>query len=846
MAIRRVDLHVHSRHSERPAEWFLQKLTPSESYTDPLDIPGLTGARGMDFVTITDLNRIEGSLALCERHPDRAFTGVEVTATFPESGCRANLLIYGFTPEQYARIDRLRGDIHALRDYLRGCDLPHAVAHAVYSASGRLTVDDVEKLILLFDVFEARNGGRGRAGNTAWTRILRRLDPERLAAMSRRHGLRPEGPDPWRKGLIGGSDDHAGVFAGQTWTEAEAWDVAGFLQAVRERRTRPGGRHNDYRSLVFGTCKIAWDRSREDAAAGRQGFARPAAPRQPIDRFNSLLFAGTSVSAAGAFGALRQGYFDGLVTRSLDRLRLAAWSTQARARQERWPSMVAEMAEGLYARAGEPLDERLDFVYRRIAGIADEFVRDLLASLERDIASGDLAGALRHLVASAPGGLLALPFFSSIRHLNRERDLLRGLLQSQGSEERDRGKRILWFSDTLGDLNGPSTTLSQIGWTALRHRRDITLVGSLPPGTERGHLPPGTIDLPHVYSFRLPYYQAYRMQVPSILQSLEILTEFEPDEIYVSTPGPVGLTGLLLAKLVGCRSVAVYHTDFPRQAEAIADNEALVGVIEDLLRLFCSLADEVAVPTLEYIGILERRGFDPRRMRLFRRGIDVEHFRPRLECRRHLEECFGVAPGIRLLYVGRVSKDKHLDLLADAYRALVNELPQLSLTVTGDGPYLPELRARLADLPRVVFTGRLGPEQLPAIYSGADFLVFPSATDTFGMAVLEAQACGLPALVSDVGGPKELVDHGRTGWVLRAHALDAWIEGIRSAAEGLRDRPSVHARMRAEARRRVVEEREWTGILRDYVEGVGLWNGGDEEDAAGETTQPWAAEAACR
>jgi hypothetical protein len=492
MAVRRADLHVHSRYSDRPAEWFRLGPASTESYTEPLTLAALADSRNMDFLTVTDHNRIDGALELCERYPERAFTGLEASAAFPENGCRVNLLIYGFTVEEFARIDRLRHDLYALRGYLRERNLSHAVAHAVFSG-GRLTLEDVEKLLLLFNVFEARNGSRGRAGNAAWTRILTQLTPERIADMARRHGILPDGPEAWRKGLIGGSDDHAGVFAGQTWTEAEAASPAEFLEALRARRTRPGGRHHDYRSLLFSTCKVAWDRSR---MARKDGLRPESRARMPFDHLNELLFAPPAEAPAlsGSSPALSGGVrlAQGL-ERSLDRLRLAAWAAQARVRNERWPAAVAEAAEGLQARAAEPLENRLEFAYSRIADLADEFIRSLLVALEQDLSRRDPVAVVRHALHSAPGLLLALPFFTAIRHLNRERELLHALLRVHGGASGGRGKRILWFTDTLADQNGPSTTLAEIGWMARRHSRDITLVGSLPPGTPPDRIPPGVV-----------------------------------------------------------------------------------------------------------------------------------------------------------------------------------------------------------------------------------------------------------------------------------------------------------------------------------------------------------------
>ena len=154
-------MHVHSRFSDHPSEWILQKLGAAESYTDPEFIFQTAKQRGMTFVTITDHNRIEGSLSLKERYPGEVFTGVEATATFPEDGCDVHVLVYGLSQAEFAEIDRLRQDIYELRDYLKQRNLAHAVAHATFAVNGRLTLEHLEKLVLLFDHFEGINGPAG-------------------------------------------------------------------------------------------------------------------------------------------------------------------------------------------------------------------------------------------------------------------------------------------------------------------------------------------------------------------------------------------------------------------------------------------------------------------------------------------------------------------------------------------------------------------------------------------------------------------------------------------------------------------------------------------------------------
>ena len=99
----KVDLHVHSKYSDRPSEWFLQRLGAAESYTEPEAIYDRAKAKGMSFVTITDHNTIDGSIQLAEKYED-TFTGLQSTTYFPEDGCKVHILVYGLTGDQFEEI----------------------------------------------------------------------------------------------------------------------------------------------------------------------------------------------------------------------------------------------------------------------------------------------------------------------------------------------------------------------------------------------------------------------------------------------------------------------------------------------------------------------------------------------------------------------------------------------------------------------------------------------------------------------------------------------------------------------------------------------------------------------
>jgi glycosyltransferase involved in cell wall biosynthesis len=155
-----------------------------------------------------------------------------------------------------------------------------------------------------------------------------------------------------------------------------------------------------------------------------------------------------------------------------------------------------------------------------------------------------------------------------------------------------------------------------------------------------------------------------------------------------------------------------------------------------------------------------------------------------------------------MLFVGRVSKEKNLDLLVAATRRLAEWKTPVRPVIVGDGPYMGEMRRLLGD---AIFTGYLAGEDLARGYASADFFVFPSTTDTFGNVVLEAQASGIPVIVSDVGGPRDLVAHGVDGFITKALDVNDLAESIRRLA----DDPAGARAMGAAGRARV-ETRDWS------------------------------------
>ncbi len=423
--------------------------------------------------------------------------------------------------------------------------------------------------------------------------------------------------------------------------------------------------------------------------------------------------------------------------------------------------------------------------------------------------SNSATAAVADKGTQASAAFFSWPIFSFVRSFNQERFPLLLPAKKSDAREESHDKKILWFIDQLTDLNGPAMTLKKLGWLAHERGIKLSLVSSLFEHERMPDLPPNVINLPMLFTWQLPWYKTLTLRIPSLIKALRIVKEYRPDEIYISTPGPIGLLGLIAAKLLHVKKIGIYHTDFYIQTLSLSNNRLVPIVWEKIVQKFYSAMDEIQVPTKEYIGILKKRGYQSEKMTIFRRGIDSKLFAPRDTGKSFLMEKYNIRDGITMLYIGRISHDKNLNFLMDFYRELIKRNDNVNLVMVGAGPYFDDLQAAMKDCPRVIFTGQMPQSMLSEIYSGADIFVFPSIMDTFGMAVLEAQACGLPAIVTDAGGPKEIIIDGSTGFVAEANNMDQWLKTFDRAQHMIEKDYNSYLVMKEKSRKHVLDNFNW-------------------------------------
>ena len=194
----KADLHLHSRFSDRSADWLFRRFNFPDSYSQPRALYDTLRERGMDLITLTDHNTIDGGLenrrlARCvpERGSHRLFPGRPLQNPSPRPG--------NLTEAQHRDIAGLRENILDLQAYLAQQSLPHAVAHPLYPINQKLDIGHVERLILLFRCFEGLNGLRENLFNVTLQHVLAGLTPEKIERFAERHRLAPTHPEAWQK-----------------------------------------------------------------------------------------------------------------------------------------------------------------------------------------------------------------------------------------------------------------------------------------------------------------------------------------------------------------------------------------------------------------------------------------------------------------------------------------------------------------------------------------------------------------------------------------------------------------------------------------------------------------------
>jgi glycosyltransferase involved in cell wall biosynthesis/predicted metal-dependent phosphoesterase TrpH len=734
----RADMHVHSTASELSKLGIQRSLHLPECATEPDEVYELAKLRGMDFVTITDHDTIAGALQL-DHYPD-TFISEELTVWFKGEAQAVHVLCYGITQEDHDWLQAHNDDVEACAAYLHTHDIAAALAHPFYAVEAPLTARHRRRLAELFPIWETRNGSRAKELNLpAFVYI-------------ETHGGTP----------IGGSDDHAGIDIGRTFTETpRAATPEEFLAHVRAGRAGAHGAQGSAAKWTHAAMALAI------RSLGRGEGAAAPDPGAVLKIVERVMSEG-NVRHGGVAGDLGPQDAVALLRAWLDAMELD--TDEAR--------LVALLQDGELSHPD---------LFRRARRIHERKLGDAVAqvvAMTEDGGSLDVKRGARELFDAC---IPAIPYAAASAFLGREKFKL---TRNDGDRP-----RVALVADGLGGMHGVTHTVQQI-----RDRGvpgfEVEVIGTDADVDRR---------LSAVAEIDIPFYRGLKIGVPSVPAIVDALAEGRYDLIHLCSPGPAGIGAWLLARVLELPVLGSYHTELAAYTGLRTGNAQLELLAGMALSKFYGYCDVVLSPSPSTDARLVELGIGSDRIGRWARGVDVGRFDPSLRTP-------GLLPdAINVLYAGRLTKEKGVDLLADAFLAARRRDPRLHLVLAGGGPEEDQLRARLGE--HATFLGWLTGEALARAYASADVFLFASRTDTFGQVILEAQASGLAVVAVDEGGPASLIEPGDTGLLAPADT-----DALAQAVLSLTGQPLLRERLRRNALA-AVSGRTWEAALDELAAG---------------------------
>ncbi|MCC6803661.1 MAG: glycosyltransferase family 1 protein [Anaerolineae bacterium] len=361
--------------------------------------------------------------------------------------------------------------------------------------------------------------------------------------------------------------------------------------------------------------------------------------------------------------------------------------------------------------------------------------------------------------------------------------------------------RVALFTETfLPKIDGIVTVICLL-LDHLEQRGIETVIVAPKMGVERYRSTP-IIGVPGV---RLPLYPELRIGPPT-LSTYNELKAFQPDIAHFIHPVLIGVPGMMMARRLGIPTLASFHLDVARLVHYFH-----LGFIEPVTDLLTRVVFNAADYSLAPSRLVEQymRDIGVKRVGLWKRGVDPAQFDPRFrnaDMRAQLSD--GHPDDTLLIYVGRLSGEKQLHHL----KPVLEAVPGTRLAIVGNGPARASLEAQFAGT-NTQFMGYMTGEPLAQAYASADIFVFPSALETFGLVVVEAMAAGLPVVASRVGGVRDVVEEGRTGYTFESGDVDGLIAGVRQIAVS-RERIAEMGR----AARAFAETQTWPAMMDEVID----------------------------
>ncbi|MCB0804915.1 MAG: glycosyltransferase [Bacteroidales bacterium] len=805
----KMDMHCHDHNSDVPDELLGRILKVPETWLKTSDLLKTLKQNGCDAITITNHNNARSCFELLHSGKD-VLTASEFSCTVPDFNIGIHVLTYGFSEEQEKELNKLRRNVYAFLQFARENDIPTIWAHPLYyySREGIPPIGFFNKMALVFERFETLNGQRDTWQNMLVKEWIKRLDKETIDRYAEQFDIDPTVycRDPYKKSLSGGSDSHMGIFSGLTGTYLHVPDLKIrrkkeplsqlALEAIRSGRMAPYGAHQTSEKLTIAfldyVFQIAMNRKdpglmrillhkgtvqdKMIAMAVSNAFAevqRHKVTMNFIGLFHHCFMGKSPVFTkrwfipkvykpvfddAGSIASSRNNGSKNLVedfNRAID-------------------SISQKLNDILYSRLSKKIENlRLGGQFDKISlpNIIEHFEMpsELRLYFEKGDNQSQVLPGKKLNIPDIPQFLdgLSFPFlasslilaanFTSARVLYNARPLLDNFAESLGKYKHPR--RMLWLTDTFDDSNGVSFVLKAMHDEIKLRDLPIDIVVCSESIKPDDHL----IVMKPLAEYQVPFYKQQPLRIPDMLKIHRLFHEGEYDRIICSTEGPMGLAALYLKQAFSIPAYFFIHTDWIMFARKVLEMDAdNISRFRRLLRAFYHNFDGLFVLNSDQQRWLMGRhmGFAKKQVHLTAHWADQIFYRRATT----KTEAFNLPVESKvILFAGRLSKEKGVLELPEIMTKVKSQHPDVKLVIAGSGPAEAELKASLPD---ATFLGWVDHNELPVIYSAANLLILPSKFDTFSVVVLEALSCGLPVVAYKTKGPKDIIQHNESGYVV--------------------------------------------------------------------------------
>ena len=802
----RIDLHCHDHNSDVPDELWGRLLHLPETWLKTKKLARVLHKHGSTVLTVTNHNNARSCWELQDRGVD-VLVAAEFTCYFNEYNLFVHVLTYGFDRHQEAVLNEKRHDIYEFVRYCAKQDIPLILPHPLYfyTRNDRIDLALFEKFAVMFQRFEVLNGQRDTWQSVLTLNWVRSLTPQKILGYAAKHDLDPAdfGVDPDRpKVLTGGSDCHMGIFAGQCGSYLHVPDLderlntmkpsALALEAIRNGNIVPFGQVAENQKLNIALLDYASQVATriEDPGLLRLLFHRGEVSdkvmtfvignlllemqkhknTQKFFRFVHEALAGKKPNKLVKWKVTKDYRF---CIGQLERIADARNNCSPEAFIDTVNSAVSELYTDLnhliVKRVKKHLESRTGTPLASFS--TEEITRKFEVPLQltklfsgggsaRNMSGANFSGLLDNLtfpvmIATILTGIT----LGSTRLLYQNRQFLNDFSDSVGSNRHP--KRALYLTDTLLDKNGVSNSLS----AKLKHIQDADMPVDFLICHEDAVCGPHLHVVRPITSFSFPQFGEQDLRVPDLMQVAKIFYEGSYDRIICSTEGPMAIVSLFIKHMFNVPGFFFMHTDwldFIRDTTDLNTHE--LDRIRRALRVFYKLYDGVFVLNNDH-----REWLTGHQMMLDEDKVHLtaHHTNKRDDTvvgvdKSTLFDDAGPDTPV-LFYAGRLSKEKGILDLPAIMDKVGQQIPGIRLVIAGTGPAQEELSKAL---PEAHFTGWVDKATIAALYRGLDLFVFPSTFDTFGNVILEANVYGMPAISYNCKGPKDIILHGRSGYLV--------------------------------------------------------------------------------